>query len=659
MFIKSTKVKNLEHEIKEANNAYYNSDTPIMSDQEYDLKLEKLKALEEKYKIPEDQRGSQIVGAPVLDKLEKIAITPRPMLSLDKCHTAKEIKDFCKDKPVFASLKCDGVSVRLKYKNGHLYSANTRGDGQIGSDITEHVKYFTCTPTFIGMPGEYIIDGEAVIKYYAFDKINQNNEFKNPRNTVAGSLNLLDLNIVKERLITFIAWEVITPEPGQSKTDALRTAMGLGFNTVPYLLPDLNVNDIDDVNRQVRNLDKDIPNDGVVWKFNDYAYAESLGATGHHFRDGIAWKPEIETVESRLRYIDWTMGRTGVLTPVAVFEPIELDGSTVERASLHNYSVMRKVLGPCAYHGEKVKIFKANMIIPQILEAGPHYGYEEMVAAGSVSANDVIEQCPVCGGDVALETSPDGVMNFVCANPGCPGKLVNRLDHYCGKKGLDIKGLSEATLEKLIDWGWIENLKDIYLLEDHRDEWIKKPGFGAKSVDKILAAITASRNTTLDSYISAIGIPLVGRNTAKELAKHFKTYAEFRDAVKDDSYHFFKLDNFGIEIDHSIKHFDYAEADEIVRILTFDENSPQEEQQDSSLAGQTFVITGSLKTYKNRAALQKDIEAKGGKVGNSITSKTTYLINNDIDSVSSKNQKAKQLGVPIITEEEFISNFLR
>ena len=250
-------------------------------------------------------------------------------------------------------------------------------------------------------------------------------------------------------------------------------------------------------------------------------------------------------------------------------------------------------------------------------------------------------------------------MNFVCANPGCPGKLVNRLDHYCGKKGLDIKGLSEATLEKLIDWGWIENLKDIYLLEDHRDEWIKKPGFGAKSVDKILAAITASRNTTLDSYISAIGIPLVGRNTAKELAKHFKTYAEFRDAVKDDSYHFFKLDNFGIEIDHSIKHFDYAEADEIVRILTFDENSPQEEQQDSSLAGQTFVITGSLKTYKNRAALQKDIEAKGGKVGNSITSKTTYLINNDIDSVSSKNQKAKQLGVPIITEEEFISNFLR
>ena len=658
MFIKSKKVKNLEHELQEASNSYYNTDTPIMSDQEYDLKLEKLKALEEKYEIPEEKRVSNKVGYPVLDKLEKIIITPRPMLSLDKCHTAQELKDFCKDQPVFASLKCDGVSVRLKYRDGKLYSANTRGDGEVGSDITEHVKAFFNTPIKINALGEYIIDGEAVIKYHDFDKINKNNEFKNPRNTVAGSLNLLDLNTVRERMITFIAWEVITPEPGQSKTDALRAAAGMGFSVVPYLLPDLHINDIDGVNKEIRNSNKDIPNDGVVWKFNDYAYAESLGGTGHHFRDGIAWKPEIETVESRLKDIHWTMGRTGVLTPVAVFEPVELDGSTIERASLHNYSVLRKTLGPCAYVGEKVKIFKANMIIPQILEGGPHYGYDEIIAAGGVSAHDVIEQCPVCGGDVALETSLDGVMNFVCTNPTCSGKLVNRLDHYCGKKGLDIKGLSEATLEKLIDWGWIENLKDIYLLEDHRDDWIKKPGFGAKSVDKILTAITTSRNTTLDAYISAIGIPLVGRNTAKELVKHFKTYTEFKDAVKDDSYHFFKLDNFGIEIDYSIKHFDYTEADEIAKILTFDENNPQEEQKNSSLAGQTFVITGSLKTYKNRAALQKDIEVKGGKVGSSITSKTTYLINNDIDSASSKNQRAKQLGVPIITEEEFISNFL-
>ena len=271
---------------------------------------------------------------------------------------------------------------------------------------------------------------------------------------------------------------------------------------------------------------------------------------------------------------------------------------------------------------------------------------------------EIPNNCPYCGTKLIIKKDNNSEFLF-CPNEQCNSRLINRLDHYCGKKGLDIKGLSEATLEKLIDWGWIENLKDIYLLEDHRDEWIKKPGFGTKSVDKILAAITTSRNTTLDAYISAIGIPLVGRNTAKELVKHFKTYTEFKDAVKDDSYHFFKLDNFGVEIDHSIKHFDYAEADEIARILTFNENSPQEEQQDSSLAGQTFVITGSLKTYKNRVALQKDIEAKGGKVGSSITSKTTYLINNDIDSMSSKNQKAKQFGVPIITEEEFIFNFLR
>ena len=361
------KISQLNKEIKEANNSYYNTDTPVMSDQEYDLKLEKLKNLEEKYEIPEEKRVSNKVGYPVLDKLEKITITPRPMLSLDKCHTAKEIKDFCKDKPVFASLKCDGVSVRLKYKDGELYSANTRGDGQIGSDITEHVKYFTNVPQYVGMPGEYIIDGEAIIKYKDFDSINKNNEFKNPRNTVAGSLNLLNLNIVKERKISFIAWEVISPELNQSKTDALRTAAGLGFKIVPYLLPDLNVNDINEVNKQVQELDKDIPNDGVVWKFNDYVYAESLGATGHHFRDGIAWKPEIIAVESRLKYIDWTMGRTGVLTPVAVFEPVELDGREISRASLHNLSVLKEKLGNHPYCGQKIWVGLANMIIPQII----------------------------------------------------------------------------------------------------------------------------------------------------------------------------------------------------------------------------------------------------------------------------------------------------
>ena len=648
------KLNNLRNELKKADETYYNSDSPIMSDQEYDLKLEKLKALEEKYEIPEEQKGSQKVGAPVLDKLKKITITPRPMLSLDKCHTAKEIKDFCKDKPVFASLKCDGVSVRLKYKDGELYSANTRGDGQIGSDITEHVKYFTCTPKFIGMPGEYIIDGEAVIKYYAFDKINQNNEFKNPRNTVAGSLNLLDLNIVKERMITFIAWEVITPEPGQTKTDALGTALCLGFNVVPYLLPDLNVNDIDEVNRQIQELDKDIPSDGVVWKFNDYEYAKSLGATGHHFRDGIAWKPEIITVESRLKYIDWTMGRTGVLTPVAVFDPVDLDGSTIERASLHNYTIMRKVLGPCAYVGEPLTIFKANLIIPQILEAGPHMNYGEVISQGGVSAHDELEYCPYCHGDVRIETSDDGIQNYKCINPNCSTKLVNRLDHFCGKKGLDIKGLSEATLTKLIDWGWLNNLVDLYNLKNHRDEWIQKPGFGERSVDKILNAIEESKQVTLESFISAIGIPLIGKNVAQEICKHITSYEDLKEKI-NGKYDFSDWDNFGTEKCYALWKFDFSEADELTNILSFKETIKPTED----LNGLIICITGSLNLFKNRNELKEAIEAKGGKVTNSVTSKTTYLINNDIESTSGKNETAKKLNIPIISEQEFFSKFLQ
>ena len=637
---KEDKLNKIRNELKRADLAYYNSDTPIMSDQEYDLKAQQI--------------GYESVGAPILNSLKKIEITPTPMLSLDKCHTAKEIQDFCKDEAVFTSLKCDGVSVRLKYKDGKLYSANTRGDGQIGSDITEHVKCFLSTPKFIGMPGEYIIDGEAVIKYYNFDKINQNNEFKNPRNTVAGSLNLLDLNIVKERMITFIAWEVITPEPGQTKTEALRTALGLGFNVVPYLIPDLKINDIDEVNKQIQELDKDIPSDGVVWKFNDYAYAKSLGATSHHFKDGIAWKPKVETVKSRLKHINWTMGRTGILTPVAVFDPVELDGSTIERASLHNYSIMRKVLGPCAYVGEPLTIFKANLIIPQILEAGPHMNYGEVIARGGVSAHDELEYCPYCHGDVQIETSDDGIQNYKCINPNCSTKLVNRLDHFCGKKGLDIKGLSKATLAKLIDWGWLDNLVDLYDLKNHRDEWIQKPGFGERSVDKILNAIEESKEVTLESFISAIGIPLIGKNVAQEICKHIISYEDLKEKI-NGKYDFSDWDNFGTEKCYALWKFDFSEADELANILSFKETIKPTED----LNGLIVCITGSLNLFKNRNELKEAIEAKGGKVTNSVTSKTTYLINNDIESISSKNETAKKLNIPIISEQEFFSKFLR
>jgi DNA ligase (NAD+) len=420
-------MRELIDELNAACDAYYNSDTPIMSDQEFDLKLEKLSQLEKESGIIYSDSPTQKVGYPVLNGLNKISITPKPMLSLDKCHTAQEIESFAQDKPVFASLKCDGVSVRLKYQDGILTSANTRGNGEIGTDITEHVRHFKNVPLTIGISDTYIIDGEAVIKYSDFDTINANNEFKNPRNTVAGTLNLLDMDTVRKRRISFIAWEVITPTH-EYKSENLSEATKY-FEVTPFCCPHLKHESVEDVNETITKWGKDngIPSDGVVWKFDDIKYAESLGATSHHFRDGIAWKPEVKVAESRLRYINWQMGRTGVLTPVAVFEPVELDGSIVERASLHNYSIMRKVLGSCAYCGEGLKIIKANMIIPQIIEGFPQYNYGEVISRGGVSAHDVLEQCPVCRGEVTLRQSADGVLNYWCDNPGCEGKLINKI----------------------------------------------------------------------------------------------------------------------------------------------------------------------------------------------------------------------------------------
>ena len=645
-------------ELNKASYAYYNSDTPIMSDQEFDIKLEELRQLEEKTGLIYSNSPTQNVGAPVLSSLNKISITPKPMLSLDKCHTAKEIENFVGKKEVIASIKCDGVSVRLKYNNGKLISANTRGDGYTGTDITKHVKYFKNVPLQINYTGEYIIDGEAIIKYDDFEYINKNNEFKNPRNTVAGTLNTLDMSIVKNRLISFYAWEVIMPQSSYRSQDLIKaTSLGFTCSMITLvnaeIIADIN---LDNINKEILKYAEQnfIPCDGVVWKYNDIKYGESLGNTMHHPKDSIAWKPEVTVVETSLCGIQWQLGRTGVITPVARFDPVELDGSIIERASLHNYSVMRKVLGDCAYPGERLKIIKANMIIPQIIEAYPHFTYGEVIARGGVSAHDTIEKCPVCGGEVNLKESADGVLNYWCENPGCEGKLINRLDHYCGKKGLDIKGLSKATLEKLVEWDWIENIIDIYNLSSHKEDWVLKNGFGEKSVEKILSAIKDSqKNVELPSFISAIGIPFVGQTVAKEICKHVNSYQDFRDLIQNN-FKFYNWDTFGPVISDNILNYNYEEADKIAKLLSFKEK----DNVDNNLNGLNIVITGSLTKFKNRDELKKAIESRGGKVVGSISSKTNYLINNDIESTSSKNLSAKKLGIPIISEKDFIATFL-
>ena len=641
----------LINELNAANYAYYNSDSPIMSDEEYDLKLKELQKLEEETGIILSNSPTQRVGAPILSELKKVPITPKPMLSLDKCHSDEEVAAFANNQPMIAMVKLDGLSVRVKYNNGKLMSANTRGNGVEGTDITEHIKQFQNVPLEIPYKDEFIIDGEAIIKIADFEEINKNNEFKNPRNAAAGALNVLDTKLVKDRKLSFIAWDIIAGSDYKLLSERLAEAQSYGFEIV-YFITDTPVDEIKSANNIIMSFKDEYPCDGVVWKFNNVEYGDSLGQTSHHFRNGIAWKPEIEVVESELKYIDWTMGRTGVLTPVAVFEPIDLDGSVVERASLHNLSVMKSTLGVLKA-GLKVKVYKANMIIPQILMAED---------AGSDVPIEIPQVCPVCGGATAISISNDGVENLVCSNPNCAGKLINKLDHFCGKKGLDIKGLSKATLEKLIDWDWVKEFHDIFELKSHRDEWALKPGFGVKSVDNILEAIENIRTSDipLERYISAIGIPLIGLSQAKELAKHFKDFPSFIHATEEGSgFDFYAIDGFGPERVGSILNFDYDEAIFAGSALAKWPASVKEEDNLDNLKDIVVVITGSLKQYKNRAALQSEIESRGGRVSSAVSAKTNYLINNDNTSTSSKNLTAKKLGVPIITEQEFIEKFLQ
>ena len=405
---------------------------------------------------------------------------------------------------------------------------------------------------------------------------------------------------------------------------------------------------IDEIVEDLVQLAENFPIDGIVFKFDDVEYGRSLGQTSHHFKNALAFKFADDTVKSYLTGIDWTMGRTGVLTPVAEFKEIELEGSTVCRASLHNLSVLWDTLGETPYLNQEVEVFKANMIIPQIKSAVMIEDCEETNVVIDIPAT-----CPICGKPTAQKT--DLLSTFlVCENPSCEGKLINRLDHFCGKKGLDIKGLSKATLEKLIDWGWVSNFKDLFELKNYRTDWIKMPGFGIKSVDKVLDAIEASKACELPAFIASLGIPLIGTTASREIVKVFSDWDSFISAV-ESNYHFWDIPNFGFEMHSAITRFDYTEAKELYsNYLTVSSVQPQSTEIENNLNGLNFVITGKVVHFKNRDELKSVIEAHGGKVVGSISSKTNYLINNDVNSTTSKNASAKKLGVPIISEDAFL-----
>ena len=650
-------MKKLVKLLNEATEAYDRGE-PIMTDKEWDEYYFKLKQMEEQldYCLPESP--TQSISYTVVNELTKIKHN-HEMLSLPKTKELNEVESFLHGKDFLAMAKMDGLTCSLLYENGKLVSAETRGDGVIGEDITHNAMVIKSIPKEIPYYNRMVIDGEIICKEDDFEQFK--GEYKNSRNFAAGSIRLLDSRECAKRNLTFVAWDVI--EGLENETNELYVKLGYlmewDFIVVPFTMPKLDL-PIDGHVSFVKEV-CDVyfyPIDGIVFKFNDIKYSKSLGKTAHHFNNAIAYKFYDELYDTNLINIEWSMGRTGVLTPIAVFEPIEIDGATVERASLHNISVMRDVMGECCYAGQSIKVFKANQIIPQIAFA-EKMKYADVVMRGGATVDGLSGclPCPVCEGSTSMVTSNSGTINLICTNPQCGGKLINQLDHFCGKKGLDIKGLSKATLEKLINWNWVNSCYSIFELQDYRDKWIQMPGFGIKSVDKILNAINEAKNTTFDKVISSIGIPLIGKTISKDLANKFASYESFREAV-NKGFDFSVFDGYGPEMNKVLLTFDYRPLDDIVNDhLTIIYEELKEKETSNSLEGKTFVITGKLKQFKNRDALKAEIEGRGGKVSGSVTKKTDYLINNDTESTTAKNKTAKELSIPIISEENFIKIF--
>lgn len=642
--------------LNKASEAYYNTGQPTMSDAEFDNKLEELRQWEEETGIVLSNSPTHNVGATVLENIKEVT-HKTPMLSLEKCHSTEEIVKFANNHNLVASVKLDGLTVRLTYKDGDLVLAESRGNGVVGSDVTEHIKQFTNVPLHINKEGTYIIDGEALIKLEDFAEINKNGEYKNSRNLAAGTLSSLDTSVVKDRKLSWYAWEVVEGYKDNSFTVSLLETLNLGFEVVPFAnlaLADMSIDEaidyfLDEAKRQ------SLPQDGVVFKFDDIEYGKSLGNTSHHFRNGIAYKVFNDSIETTLRDIEWSCGKTGILTPVAIFNTVNIDGSEVSRASLHNISIMNEILGR-SWKGQKIGIYKANMIIPAIrwAEQFDSSKFDDLVL--DVSYINIPDKCPICGQLTKIVKDNNSEV-LVCTNDNCKGKLLGKLTHAASKNALNIDGLSESTIKKFINLGWLNSIKDIYCLSVHENELKTMDGFGKKSAEKLLASIEESRNTNLQRFLYSLSIPLLGKSASMMIAESVDyNFNIFMQQMALTGAKYFKyIPGIGDTLINSLDNYFEKHCSDILKLSKeFIFESKGNRHTNDSLKGLTFVITGSLNHYANRDELKSEIESYGGKVSGSISSKTSYLINNDVNSSSSKNYKAKSLNIPIISEKDFI-----
>ena len=643
---KTNRIKELINTLNEASKAYYQEDREIMSNFSYDALYDELVELESETGIVFSNSPTQNVGYEILSELPKEKHAA-PMLSLDKTKSVDDLAEWLKDKQGVLSWKMDGLTVVLTYNNGVLNKAVTRGNGEVGEVITNNAKVFANIPSKIPYQGELVIRGEAVIKYYDFEKINStiadvDAKYKNPRNLCSGSVRQLNNEITAKRNVHFFAFSML--DSGDAKVDAtvesrFQFLKSLGFEVVEYRIVDA-LSIANDVKYFAETINSnDFPSDGLVLSYNDIAYGRSLGRTAKFPRDSIAFKWADEEAETTLRQVEWSPSRTGLINPVAIFDPVMLEGTSVSRASIHNVSIVKQLkLGI----GDTIKVYKANMIIPQISE--------NLTMSEKLIIPDV---CPACGGNTIINREND-VETLYCPNNECPAKTIKLFTHFVSRNAMNIEGLSEATLEKFIDKGFLTELYDVYHLEDYRDEIVVMDGFGVKSYDNIIASVNASRNTDLTRVLYGLGIINVGHATARLICRYFKNNIDsIITATPDD---FMQIEGIGEVIAEGIAAY-FADSDNVnmLRKLLNELNIVSEENNVvQDLEGKTFVITGSLMHFANRDELKKLIEDRGGKVSGSVSAKTSFLINNDVTSSSSKNKKAKSLNVPIISEEDFL-----
>lgn len=644
------KMKSLIEELNNASIAYYTS-TPIMSDYDWDKKYEELQMLENQENIIFPNSPTQNVGYTVSDKLNEVKLD-HLMLSLDKTKSINNLKQFAGNKQCIASVKCDGLSTTLKYIRGELVSAVTRGNGYEGTDVLQNVLTIKNIPKKIPYDDELIIDGETIIGWDTFIEINSkikppDEKYKHPRNLVSGSLRLLDSKEAAQRNMRFIAWRVIKGFEHKFVYEDLQSAKVCGFEVVPMLVYSNSDKDyLQGILEKIKDLAdaNNIPYDGAVMAYDDYDYGESLGKTDKFFRHSISYKYEDQLYETVLKDIEWNTSKTGLINPIAIFEPIDLDGAITTRATLHNISYIKKLsLGI----GDRIRVYRSNKVIPKV--------HDSIDKSNNFTIPD---KCPICGGRTEIVKENDSEV-LMCMNDDCQGKLLGKLSHAVSRNALNVDNLSEATLEKFISLGWLNSIKSIYHLSDYKGKMYSLEGFGKKSVDKLLESIERSRETTLDRFIYALSVPMIGKSASKDIAKHFKyNFDEFYHCFSCGYGYFWnlKVDGIGVVASNNIQKFAITYMDKVFELskeFTFKIPSESNNTQ-NTLQGKTFVITGSLEKYSNRDELKSVIESYGGKVSGSVSAKTFALINNDIESSSSKNKKAKSLGVQIINEEQFM-----